>query len=179
MKLSQVNEILDHKIIDGSEYQWNCWPNARFLDYETEYCHVSVVFNYKTQEIYQAEVTVKPDEWFPSEIKPYRWLDPRFKDAMVAEAEERKTDHTQAWDNVKWVDLETEEDWLNKAEAISIGTGFDERIEVPLELDQDTITRLALEAHKRDITLNNMVEIILQAAIDQHKVNETIDQNVE
>ena len=162
MKLSQVNEILDHKIIDGSEYQWNCWPNARFLDYETEYCHVSVVFNYKTQE-----------------IKPYRWLDPRFKDAMVAEAEERKTDHTQAWDNVKWVDLETEEDWLNKAEAISIGTGFDERIEVPLELDQDTITRLALEAHKRDITLNNMVEIILQAAIDQHKVNETIDQNVE
>jgi hypothetical protein len=175
MKLAQVNEIMAHKITDGSEYQWDCWPNARYLDYETEYCHVSVVFNSKTQEVYQAEVSVKPDEWFPSEIKPYRWLDPRFKEAMITEAKERKVDPNQAWDDVKWYDLETEEDWLYKAEAISIGTGFDERIEVPLTLEDDMLLKLALEAHKRDITLNKMVEILMQEAIDKHnetKVNE-------
>jgi hypothetical protein len=168
MKLAQVNEALDHRIIDGSEYQWKCWPNARYLDYETEYCHVSAVFNTKTQEVYQAEITAKDAEWFPKEIKPYRWLDPRFKEAMIAEAREREVDPTVAWDTTKWYDLETEEDWLEKAEAISIGTGFDERIQVPLDLDNDMLLHLALEAHKRDITLNKMVEIVLQEAIDKH-----------
>lgn len=169
MKLAQVNEIMDHQIVDGSEYQWKCWPNARYLDYETEYSHVSVVFNSKTQEIYQAEITVKDDEVFPATIKPYRWLDPRYKDAMLEEAKERKIDPDQAWDDVKWYDLETEEDWLYKAEAISIGTGFDERIEVPLTLDHDELFRLMQLAHERDITLNKMVEILLQEAIDKHK----------
>ena len=175
MKLSQVNEALDHKITEGSDYGWNCWSNARYLDYETEYCNVSVVFNTKTQEVYQAEVTCKPDEWYPREIKPYRWLDSRYKDAMFLEAKERNVDPMQAWDNVMWYDLETEEDWLEKAEAISIGTDFDERVQVPLDLDNDTIVRLALEAHKRDITLNKMVEIVLQEAIDKHN-NENVNK---
>lgn len=169
MKLAQVNEAMNHRITEGSEYQWNCWANARYLDYETEYAHVSVVFNSKTQEVYQAEISVKDESWYPLEIKPYRWLDPRYKDAMFTEASEREVDPMQAWDDIKWYDLETEEDWLSKAEAISIGTGFDERIEVPLDLDNDTIVHLALEAHKRDITLNEMVEIVLQEAIDRHK----------
>jgi len=30
-----------------------------------------------------------------------------------------------------------------------------------------------MEAHKRDVTLNKMVEIILQEFIDKHNVNET------
>jgi hypothetical protein len=174
MKLAQVNEAMDHRITEGSDYGWNCWLNARYLDYETEYAHVSVVYSTKTQEVYQAEISVKDEAWYPREIKPYRWLDSRYKDAMFAEANKRKVDPMKAWDDVKWYDLETEEDWLSKAEAISIGTGFDERIEVPLDLDSDTIVHLALEAHKRDITLNKMVEIVLQEAIDRHEKAETV-----
>jgi hypothetical protein len=32
---------------------------------------------------------------------------------------------------------------------------------------------LAMEAHKRDITLNKMVEVILQQVINEHEVNRT------
>ena len=45
----------------------------------------------------------------------------------------------------------------------------DNRVDVELDLDEDVILQLALEAHKRDITLNKMVEIILQEVIDKHK----------
>jgi len=51
----------------------------------------------------------------------------------------------------------------------------DNRVDVELDLDNFTILQLALEAHKRDITLNKMVEIILQEVIDRHKVNGTLD----
>ena len=51
----------------------------------------------------------------------------------------------------------------------------DNRVEVEINLDEHEIYQLAMEAHKRDITLNKMVEIILQEVIDKHKVNGTID----
>lgn len=164
MHLSKVNEAMDHKITGGSEYGWECWPNARWLDYESDYALASVVFNSETQEIYTAEVNDKANQH-----KPYRWLNPMYKQAMYEEASARRTDADFAWDNVMWYDLETAEDWLDKARAIMRGEKFDERIEVPLDLDDDTLMQLFIMAHERDVTLNKMVEIILQEVIDRQK----------
>ena len=62
---------------------------------------------------------------------------------------------------------------MEKAKAIFENKPFDRRVEVPVELEDDVLLQLALEAHKRDITLNKMVEILLQNAIDAHRnVNE-------
>lgn len=164
MHLSKVNEALEHKITGGSEYMWNCWDNARWLDYESDYAHASVVFNSKTQEVYTAEVNDKENKH-----KPYRWLNPLYKDAMLTEAEQRGINSNQAWDNVNWYDLEVQDDWLTKAGAIMRGEDFDQRVEVPLDLDDDTLFKLFMMAHERDVTLNKMVEIVLQNAIDNHK----------
>ena len=51
----------------------------------------------------------------------------------------------------------------------------DNRVEIELNLDEHEIYLLAMEAHKRDITLNKMIEMILQEVIDKNKVNETVD----
>ena len=51
----------------------------------------------------------------------------------------------------------------------------DNRVEVELDLDEHEIYQLAMEAHKRDITLNKMIEGILQEVIDRHKVNGTLE----
>jgi uncharacterized protein YjaG (DUF416 family) len=51
----------------------------------------------------------------------------------------------------------------------------DNRVEIELNLDEHDIYQLAMEAHKRDITLNKMVELVLQEAIDLHKVNGTLE----
>jgi hypothetical protein len=50
----------------------------------------------------------------------------------------------------------------------------DDRVEVELDLNEHEIYLLAMEAHKRDITLNKMIENILQEVIDKHKVNGTL-----
>jgi predicted HicB family RNase H-like nuclease len=51
------------------------------------------------------------------------------------------------------------------------GQTFDTRIVVPLDLDSDTMLKLAMEAHNRDITLNQMVEEVLRNVIAQHELN--------
>lgn len=164
MHLSKVNEALDHRITGGSEYGWNCWPNARWLDYESDYAHASVVFNSETQEIYTAEVNDKADKY-----KPYRWLNPVYKEQMYQEARKRRIEANRAWDETMWYDLETSEDWLEKARAILRGEEFDTRVQVPLNLEKDELFKLMELAHEHDVTLNKMVEIILQNMIDKHK----------
>jgi hypothetical protein len=169
MHLSKINEALGHKITSGSEYQWHCYgPAVQFLDYQSEYAHASVIYSAETQEIFQADVCSNDVN-----KKPYRWLNPDYKDELYIESEERKVDADLAWDDVKWVDLETEEDFLEKAAAIFNGETFDTRIQVPIDLDNDTMLQLAMEAHKRDITLNQMVVEILQQVITEHEFNRT------
>jgi hypothetical protein len=171
MHLSQVNEITDHRITEGSEYCWNCYPNARYLSYESEFAHVSVLYSTETQEIYEADVSVKVDNWFDEDknMRPYRWLNPEYKDAMISEAKTRKVKWRKAWDDVKWIDLEVEEDFLEKTKAIFNGESHDKRIQVPIELEDDVMLELCMEAHKRDITLNQMVEKVLREVIDTHE----------
>lgn len=174
MELKQVNEAMDHRITGGTEYGWSSWPDARFLEYESEYAYVSVVFHSKSQLIYQAEVTCKSEMW-TNEAKPYRWLNPYTKQAMFDEAARRGVDKSNAWDDINWVDLETADDFLEKAKLIFNGVqDFDTRIKVPVEIDDSTLFTLMKEAHENDITFNQLVAQILQKAIDTEtkKLNE-------
>ena len=176
MKLARINEAMNHKITGGSEYQWQCFPDARFLDYESDYAHVSILYSTVDQTVYQADASIKREAWPNDERydKPYRWTNPEFKNVYLNESKERNVDPTQAWDDVKWVELETDKDFLEKAKAMFNGDYWDTRIQIPVELDDDTILKLSLEAHQRDITLNKMVEVVLQEVIDRHRVNETL-----
>lgn len=168
MHLSKVNEAFDHRIVNGSEYQWQCFgPNVRFLDYESEHAHASVLFDTVTQEIYEATVSSKDES-----LRPYRWFNPETKQDYLDEALERGIDPNNAWDDVNWCDLETVEDFLEKAEAIFNGETFDTRVQVPIELDDSELFQLMKMAHERDITLNQLVEEILWQVINAHKNKE-------
>ena len=162
MNLESVNNALSNRITGGSEYQWKCYPNARYLDYETDCGHASVIFNTETQEIYEATVETKD-----SEDRPYRWLNEYTKQVMFEESDSRGVDRYSAWDDVHWTDLETAEDYLEKAKAILNGDEFDTRIEVPIELSDADFMALARMAHERDITFNEMVCEILKLAIER------------
>jgi len=166
MHLSDIIGKLNYRITSGSEYQWNCYPCARFLDFESEYATISVVFNSDKQMVYEITVDSKK-----ATHRPYRWIDPDFLDAYESEARKRDIDPEIAWEKTKYIVLETENDILQKTTAIFKGETVDPRIEIELTLDDETILELAKQAHSRDITLNKMVEIVLQQFIDQDTVN--------
>jgi hypothetical protein len=50
--------------------------------------------------------------------------------------------------------------------SIKAGEDYDTRVSVPLELDDDLMFDLMKRAHEKDVTLNKMVEALLQDAID-------------
>lgn len=162
MNLKDLCETFDFKITGGSEYTWNCYgPNARYLDFNNDKADCSVIFDSTTQVVYQTEI------WMKDNNRPYRWINNEFQANLSDEAKARGVDNTIAFDSVKFADLEIDEDFLEKAKAIWNGLPFDERIQVPI--DEDVWLDLAKEAHKRDITVNQLTELILNEAINRHK----------
>lgn len=163
MHLKEVNDATRHKIISGGEYQWNCYANARYLDYEYDSGSASVVYNTKTQEIYEA--VIEPED----STRPYRWLNPETKEAMNAETDARGLNDSIAYDDITWIDLETEHDFLEKLTAIVEGLPFDSRIEVPIELSDADFTHIAKMAHEKDITFNDMITEILKLEVEKYQ----------
>jgi len=165
MIFADILKSFDYKIVGGSDYCWACYgPNARFIDFESDHGYGSVIFDTTSHVVFEATVNDKDDK-----VKPYRYLNPDFVEAHKAEAKQKNVKHGIAWDDVKWVDLEIFDDFCEKANAIFNGKSFDDRVQVPVELDDDAFLELAKQAHKRDITINKMVELVLQLEMDRRK----------
>ena len=103
--------------------------------------------------------------------RAYRIINPGFVKAYEKEAKQRIVDLNQAWDDVKFVDLDVVEDWLEKAQAIVAGEDYDTRVQMPLTLDNDQLFDLMKLAHERDVTLNQLVETVLREHIERHEKN--------
>jgi predicted HicB family RNase H-like nuclease len=81
----------------------------------------------------------------------------------------RKCDEREAWEDVNYVDLEVDEDFLEKMTAIMLEQEYDTMVSIPLDLGKEELHTLMLMAHEKNITLNEMVAEVLQAAIDHAK----------
>ena len=163
--------IVNYRITEGSEYQWDCYgSNAYCLDSwngDQDGHSLTVIFDTLTQEVYEVQAHDYKHN------RAYRYINPAYAESMRVEAKNRGVDFKNAWDDLDYSTLETEEDFVSKAEAIVKGEDYDTRVEVPLEISDDVLFELMKAAHKRDITLNQLVEEILRLQIK--KIESEVD----
>jgi hypothetical protein len=169
--MREFMELVDYKITEGSSYLWNCYGhNAYCLD-SWNGVHgkgghsFSIVFSTKTQKVYEVSVCDYTND------RAYRMINPAYIKKFNKENIIRGIDRNCAWDNVNYIDLETVDDFIQKALAIKAGEKYDTRVELPLELDDETSFKLMKMAHERDITFNQMVEEVLRTVINAKKVS--------
>lgn len=166
MKLEQVLKAANYTVTGGSEYGWSCWPNARYIDFESEFAHASAVYSIADQTIYHFEVCAKDDDVGTT---AYRWMNLDFKQAYLDESATRNCDPDQAWDDVKWNDTDSEDDILNKVNAIMEGREFDPRCTIAINFADDELLVYMKLAHELDITFNAFVEMALLEAIKKYE----------
>lgn len=162
-------ETFGYRVTEGSDYGWSCYgPDSYSLSYWNGIHGAggfagSVVFDTQTQIVYEAEVCDYTRD------RAYRLINPAYIEAHKKEVTNRGEWANKAWDDVNFVDLDVKEDWLEKAQAIVAGKDYDTRVQMPLDLDNDLLFDLMKRAHEQDITLNQMIEQALRAAIEQHE----------
>ena len=168
--MQQFLELVEYRITEGSEYGWECYGyDAHCLDSwngDHDGHSFTIIFDTKTQTVYEVQAHDYANN------RAYRYINPDYKTAHDLEASERGVNKNEAWDDLEYVDLETEEDWLQKAEHIFQGWEYDTRVQVPLTLENDELFQLMQLAHEKDVTLNQLVEQILLDEINRRKEEE-------
>jgi hypothetical protein len=160
-------ELVDYKITEGDSYGWQCYgPNSYQLSswngvHGKGGYSFNIVFSTKSHKVYEVEVCDYTNE------RAYRMINPDYIKKHRKEAKSKDVLFNQAWDDVDFIDLEVDDDFIQKCLAIKAGEDYDTRIQVPIDLPDEQIFELMRMAHERDITLNQFVEEILKLAIEQ------------
>ena len=166
MQLKDFLETIDYRITEGSAYQWQCFgPNAYCLDHwngDQDGASLSVCFDKQDQTVYQVDAHDYNNQ------RSYRWTNPEFAKLFKTEATGRGVGN-EAYDDVEYIDLETEQDYLEKARAIFLGQEYDTRVSVPVEFSDEDLLKYMKLAHERDITFNELITEALVEAIDEFK----------
>jgi hypothetical protein len=170
--LKRWMELVNYRITEGSDYGWNCYGNDAYSLSFWNGIHgdggfsSNIIFDTKNQKVYEVDVCDYTND------RAYRLIDPEYASAYRKESSERTTeffDVEEAWEGVRYINLEVEEDFIAKADAIVNGNEYDARVMVPVDLDDNTLMKLFTMAHEQDITLNQLVENILTELISSSK----------
>jgi hypothetical protein len=177
ISLKEWMELVDYRITEGSGYGWNCYgPNTHVLDSwngDQNGHSFSVIFDTKDQTVYEVQAHDYANQ------RAYRLINPDFKGYHDNESDDRGIAKDEAWDDVNYVDLDVDDDFIQKGLAIRAGEDYDTRVQVQVEFSDDELLTYMKIAHDRDITFNQLVEIALQEAIDQHRMLNDIPFPVE
>jgi hypothetical protein len=169
MWLKDWMEIVEYRITEGSDYGWQCYgPNVHMLDSwngEQDGHSFSVIFDTKNQTVYEVQAHDYTNQ------RAYRWINPDFKKKHRKESKHKNVLESQAWDDVDYTDLETDEDFLEKLTAIVKGEPYDTRVSIPVDFTDEELLKYMTMAHERDMTFNAFIEEALRHAIDNAKAS--------
>jgi hypothetical protein len=165
MNIKELLERVNYQFGSGGKFQWDCYgPDAFFIDFQTvDFTPCGGAIINSTGRVFEAHIEV------PGEPICYKWVDPVFVQPYVEEAKRRNIDPNNAWDDVRYTDLDLEEDFLEKFDAIIHNRDFDRRILVPMDLSKEQLHQLFTLAHEADMSLNDFVAFILRRKIEQLK----------
>ena len=153
--VKQWMELVDYKITEGSEYYLGNMMLyvLESWDGNQDGYSVSVIFDPKDkQRVHIVEVC-------------------DYKNQRAYRRCASPQDDSNAWDEVSWVDLETDEDFIEKTVAIMKGVEYDTRISIPLTLTDDELLVLFKLAHAADVTFNEYVARAVQEQLDREKTS--------
>jgi len=161
-------EATGYRIIEGSEYQWSCYgDNAFSLDSwngdNIEGYSAGIVFDTKTQVVYEATVYDYKNN------RAYRLHHLDFKTAHYEEAIRRNIDPNEAIEELDFVDLEDDNDFLKKLCSIINNEKYDTRVTIPIDFPDDKLLRFMIAAHEKDMTFNAFVNMGLTNMIEYYK----------
>jgi hypothetical protein len=165
LTLKEWMEIVDYKITEGSAYMWHCYGDHAYSldswDGDHDGHSFSIIFDTKDQTVYEVQAHDFRNQ------RAYRMINPEFSKKHNKEAKRRDCNKDEAWDDVDYVDLEVDDDFIQKCLAIRAGEDYDTRVSIPITLPDDEMLVLMTMAHERDMTFNDFVEEVLREQLSR------------
>lgn len=166
LTLKEWMEVIDYRITEGSDYCWTCFGNKPYTlsswNGEHDGYSFNITFDTETQVVYMVESCDYKHN------RAYRLINPDWVNAYNDYADRENPEYKNvAWDNVDYVDLEVDDDWIQKALAIKAGENYDTRVSVPVDFTDEELFKYMKMAHEHDMSLNQFIEQALRKVIEQ------------
>jgi len=163
--LKEWMEVVEYRVTEGSDFCWDCYgANSYSLDSwngEQDGNSFTIIFDTKTQVVYEVQSHDYKNQ------RAYRRINPDFQSERDIESTDRNVSLNEAWDEVNYVDLESDDDWFQKALAIVAGEDYDTRVSIPIDLPEAELMVLFKLAHEADMTFNDFVEKVLREQLER------------
>jgi len=146
--LKEWMEVANYRITEGGDYYG--YGGAYALtswNGDQDGYSIEIIFSPRTQEVYEVQACEYKHQ------RAYRLVHGDYRDEKLDE---------EAWEEVKWVDLESDDDWIQKALSIVAGEDYDTRVTIPIDLPEAELMVLFKQAHAADMTFNDFVEQVLR-----------------
>ena len=156
-------EVVGYRITEGSDYTWECYgTHAYSLDSwngDHKGHSFSITFDQKTQEVFE----VMAHDY--KHNRAYRMINPGYYKKHKKECKRKNVNLNEAWEDVDYIDLEVDDDFIQKCLAIRAGEDYDTRVQVPVDFSDEDLLQYMKMAHERDMTFNEFVEEALRHAL--------------
>ena len=166
LSLKEWMELVDYRITEGSTFGWQCFGhNAYSLDSwngDHDGYSFCVIFDTQDQTVYEVQVCDFKNN------RAYRMINPTHQPQFMMEVADRCIEDT-AWEDVKWIDLEVDDDFIQKSLAIKAGEDYDTDISVPIDFTDEELLKYMVMAHEKNITFNQFVVEALKSAMEDYK----------
>lgn len=143
--LKQFLDAIDYKVTDTD--MWLGYKELAIMlsswDHDQHGRSLDIVFSPTTQEVFAVHVHDYKNS------RSYRMQIEGFNNDKAA------------WEGVNYIDLDSEDDLLEKIVAIFNYQEYDDRIAIPLNMPDEVLFILMKEAHEKDITLNEYLAQVL------------------
>ena len=146
--LKEWMEVANYRITEGGDYfaYGGAYALTSWSGDQDGYS-IEIIFSPRTQEVYEVQACDYKHN------RAYRLVHGDYRDEKL---------NDEAWDNVNWIDLESDDDWFQKALSIVAGEDYDTRVTIPIDLPEAELMVLFKQAHAADMTFNDFVEKILR-----------------
>jgi hypothetical protein len=98
-------------------------------------------------------------------------INPKYQEKHRKEAESRGVNLNEAWDEINYIDLEVDDDFIQKSLSIKAGEDYSTDISIPIDLPDEVLLEAALNAHRQNITLNEYINNALRNMIDEYALD--------
>ena len=156
-------ELVDYRITEGSDYCWECYGTHAYtldswnLDHNGH--SFTITFDTKTQEVFEVQAHDYKHQ------RAYRMINENYAKKHKKECKRKDVDLNEAWDDVDYIDLDIDDDFIQKCLGIKAGEDYDTRVQVEVRFSDEELLQYMKMAHERDVTFNDFVEEALRHAI--------------
>ena len=169
MKLDLVLSKIEYNVGEVSEFLWKSLGDCRiwaFNNINNEEVGTFVVN--KFGDVLNLEIFHTLDD---EATVCYRWIQENHREEYLKEDLENSFGFNED-EKTKFIDLDEEEDCLEKLKAIVNLEDFDSRISVVIDIDDSDFIQISKMAHNADITFNQQVNLILASFVDEANIKQ-------